>query len=102
MLVCPKCEGVDTFIKKGKINGVQKYKCVNVLEDGHICGSRTQPIYVEDGQESELNDILRANKLLAKSNRNIWIQIALSVNPSEKVLVWKMLLLNISKNLKLS
>ena len=69
MLVCPKCEGVDTFIKKGKINGVQKYKCVNVLEDGHICGSRTQPIYVEDGQESELNDILRANKLLAKSKQ---------------------------------
>jgi len=70
IMICSKCGGTH-FHKKGIVDGIQKYKCVSSLGDGTICGCRKQPIFVEDDEESELNDIHQENIKLAKKNQRI-------------------------------
>jgi len=65
MLICSKCGG-KKFHKKGFRNGVQLYRCVSELEDGTICGSKTQPTFVSDDEESEYLEVLTENVRLAK------------------------------------
>jgi len=64
ILICPKCGGRH-FHKKGKINGVQKYKCMNIV-DGKVCGSRKTPIMINEEEESDFIDIYNENVRLAK------------------------------------
>jgi len=67
-MICSQCGG-KTFHKKGIIDGVQQYKCVSKSKNGMMCGCRKQPIFINEEEESEFNDIVSQNIQLAKSKQ---------------------------------
>lgn len=70
IMVCSRCGGTH-FNKKGIINGVQQYKCVSKNDKGEVCGCRKQPIFLNDEEETELQDIREQAVKLAKKNQKI-------------------------------
>ena len=69
ILICSKCGG-SHFHKKGIVNGVQQYKCVSNV-NGSTCNCRKQPIFLNDDEETEFEDIKKENTKLAKKNQRI-------------------------------
>ena len=69
-LICSRCGGAH-FHRKGIVDGIQQYKCVTKDTNGITCGCRKQPIFINDGEQSELEDIMDESLRLAKRNQFI-------------------------------